>query len=131
MKWLIENWCSIVVAVSAIIIVVRFCITFSNKPTEEQIDQVKEWLLYAVVIAEQNLGSGTGQLKLRQVYDMFLTKFSWLAQVISFSTFSLWVDEALEQMKHLLESNAVVKHIVDGTGDYIVEIDKKEVLKND
>jgi hypothetical protein len=82
-------------------------------PTAAQIAKVKEWLLYAVTMAEKELGGGTGKLKLRYVYDLFLTKFSWLAKVITFEQFSALVDEALEEMKRLLESNNAVKEIVN------------------
>ena len=64
-------------------------------------------------MAEKELGGGTGKLKLRYVYDLFLTKFNWLAKVISFEQFSDLVDEALEEMKRLLESNNAVKEIVN------------------
>ena len=56
-------------------------------PTNEQLKKVKEWLLWAVAEAEKELGSGTGQLKLRYVYDMFIVKFPSLAKIISFETF--------------------------------------------
>ena len=36
---------------------------------------VKEWLLWAVTQAEQYLGSGTGALKLRYVYDLAVEAF--------------------------------------------------------
>ena len=64
-------------------------------------------------MAEKELGGGTGKLKLRYVYDLFLTKFNWLAKVITFEQFSDLVDEALEEMKRLLESNNAVKEIVN------------------
>ena len=46
-----------------------------------------------------------GQLKLRQVYDLFVQRFPAVAAVISFDTFSIWVDEALEQMREMLAKN--------------------------
>lgn len=131
MEWLIENWFLIITAIAMIAVIVKMFVGFNEKPTEEQIRQVQEWLLYAVVVAEQHLGDGTGQLKLRQVYDMFLTKFPWIAKLITFSYFSELVDEALIRMKEMLESNKIVKHMVECDGDFIVEIDNKGVLKNE
>ncbi|MFR6482019.1 MAG: hypothetical protein ACLUPD_10785 [Anaerotignum faecicola] len=46
----------------------------------EQREKVKEWLLLAVTEAEKELGSGTGQLKLRYVYDLFLRRFPAVAK---------------------------------------------------
>ena len=63
--------------------------------------------------AEKELGSGTGQLKLRQVYDLFVQRFPAVAAVISFDTFSGWVDEALEQMREMLAKNEQVAAYVE------------------
>jgi hypothetical protein len=73
---------------------------------------IREWLLMAVTEAEKELGDGTGQLKLRYVYDLFVTRFPWAAKVVSFSTFSALVDEALVEMREMLDKNAAVKMYV-------------------
>lgn len=105
MKWIIDNWSLLVVLACIVVLAIMYVKKFINMPTNEQMAKVKEWLLYAVIQAEKQLGAKTGQIKLRYVYDMFLTKFSWLANVITFEQFSQLVDEALEQMKHLMETN--------------------------
>lgn len=74
--------------------------------------KVREWLLYAVTKAEKELGAGTGKLKLRYVYDMFVARFEWLAKVITFDMFSMMVDEALEQMRTMLDSNEAVQKLI-------------------
>ena len=48
---------------------------FAKSGKATQLESLRQWLLFAVTEAEKSLGSGTGKLKLRQVYDMFLTKF--------------------------------------------------------
>ena len=65
-------------------------------------------------MAEKELGSGTGKLKLRQVYDMFTARFPWLAKIITFDKFSEMVDEALVTMNELLDSNEAIHEYVDG-----------------
>mgnify|MGYP000840045992 CR=1 FL=1 len=77
-------------------------------------DRVKEWLLWAVTEAEKDLGGGTGKLKLRQVYDLFVQRFPWLAKAVSFELFSSLVDEALEEMREMLDNNQAVKAFVEG-----------------
>ena len=67
--------------------------------------QIKEWLISACVDAEIYFGSGTGQLKLREVYDAFIHRFPIIAFVISFDTFSGWVDTALDELKTLIDEN--------------------------
>lgn len=110
----IMNYWYIIMGIIAVLAVAAISIyKFAGLPTKSQITKVKEWLLYAVTIAESELGGGTGKLKLRSVYDMFLTKFPVVANVVSFSTFSSWVDEALAEMRKLLETNENVKQLVD------------------
>lgn len=82
-------------------------------PTEEQLDKVREWLLWAVTEAEMELGNGTGQLKLRSVYDLFILRWPKLAKVVSFDLFSALVDDALDEMRTMLNQNKAVKEIVE------------------
>lgn len=87
---------------------------FLKKPTEEQILKIKEWLLYAITLAEKQFGSGTGQIKLRYVYDMFIDKFPYLSKIISFNVFSSYVDEVLETFKNTLKSNFNLQEYIGG-----------------
>lgn len=96
---------------------------FVKMPSDKQLNKVREWLLYAVTKAEKELGGGTGQIKLRYVYDMFVARFTWLARVISFEAFSIMVDEALERMKKMLESNKAMQTLVSGEAGETVEKD--------
>ena len=114
MKFIIENWFVILALVSSIIIIDTFIYNFFKKPTSKQIESIKKWLLYAVTMAEKELGANTGQLKLHTVYDLFLNRFPCIAEVISFETFSLLVDEALDEMKKMLENNKTIEEIVKG-----------------
>ena len=96
---------------------------FVKMPSDKQLNKVREWLLYAVTKAEKELGGGTGQIKLRYVYDMFVARFTWLARVISFEAFSMMADEALERMKKMLESNKAMQTLVSGEAGETVEKD--------
>lgn len=99
----------ILIIVAIVIIAALFIVLAIKQPKK-----VKEWLLYAVIEAEKELGSGTGPVKLRSVYDMFITKFPKLSVFISFNTFSEWVDVALDYMEELLTDNKDVKAIIKG-----------------
>lgn len=113
MNWLLDNW-YIVLGIGALIFTIGLSVyRFSGLPTKEQIIKIKQWLLLAVTEAEAVLGRETGQLKLRYVYDLFISKFPIAARVISFETFELWVDEVLEEMRHLLNTNNAIKSIVE------------------
>lgn len=65
-------------------------------------ERVTEWLRYAVTYAEKLLGSKTGQIKLRVVYDMFCGRFPLIAAILPFRVFSAWVDTALETLGDML-----------------------------
>ena len=86
---------------------------FFTQTKEQQINNIKEWLLYAVLDAERLLGSNTGRVKLRYVYDLFVSKFRVMSFIISFEQFSMLVDEALDVMRDLIENNQAVKAIVE------------------
>lgn len=112
-----ENW-YLIVAGMAVAVVIGVAIgKFLNLPTGAQIEKCKEWLLGAVIEAEKELGSGTGQWKLRTVYDVFIQRWPAVAKAISFDTFSAWVDEALDDMREMLKTNKAVKEIVEGDGN--------------
>ena len=114
MEFIIENWPLIVAALAVIAAVVVAVARFVGLPTEKQLAKVKEWLLWAVTEAEKDLGGGTGKLKLRQVYDLFVQRFPWLAKAVSFELFSSLVDEALAEMREMLDNNQAVKAFVEG-----------------
>lgn len=112
LMWITNNWLSILILVVLIATLILELKTFFEQPKEERIAEVKEWLLYAVTMAEKELGAQTGQLKLRLVYDMFVSKFTWLAKTVSFATFSEWVDESLAKMRNMIKDNEKVAEIV-------------------
>ena len=114
MEFIIENWPLIVAALAVIAAVVVAVARFVGLPTEKQLAKVKEWLLWAVTEAEKDLGGGTGKLKLQQVYDLFVQRFPWLAKAVSFELFSSLVDEALDEMREMLDNNQAVKAFVEG-----------------
>ena len=103
----------IVALVIVAIALVCGIIWFVKLPKEKKIANIKEWLKFAVVQAEKELGSGTGQLKLRMVYDMAVKQFPFIVQLIPFDTFSKWVDEALDWMRGQLAENKATKEYVE------------------
>jgi len=112
MKFIAENWYILLLGMAAAAVVICLIVKFFKIPHESQITKIKEWLLYAVTEAEKELGSGTGQLKLRYVYDMFVTKFPYLVKFVSFEYFSFLVDEVLVKFKELFKNNTAVKQYV-------------------
>lgn len=114
MEWLAKNWFILIAFVAVLALTIYSVIFFIKEPKETKLKNLKEWLKWAVVQAEKELGSGTGALKLRMVYDMAIQKYPWLINYISFESFSAWVDEALDWMRKQLETNVNIKQLVNG-----------------
>lgn len=115
MEFIISYWYLIIAAVVVIAVGAIALYNFLKSPRGAQLEKIRQWLLYAVTEAEKELGQGTGQIKLRYVYDMFLEKFPFFAKFITFEKFSEIVDEALKDMNHLLETNNAIKtYVSDG-----------------
>ena len=119
MEWVIDNFALIIGIACVIAMVMVAVINFVKAGKEKQLTKIKEWLLLAVIEAEKELGSNTGQLKLRMVYSQFIDKFKYMSLIISFDQFSLLVDDALDKMRDMLENNQAVKELVVGNKEQI------------
>lgn len=98
-----------------LIVAILICILvagFLKLGKDKQIKIINEWLLLAVIKAEKELGDGTGQVKLRYVYDLFIDKFRFVSMFISFNQFSALVDSALIIMKEMISNNDQVKNYI-------------------
>lgn len=112
MDFIINYW-YVIVGILAVLIAVGITIyKFAGLPTKAQVEKIKKWLLYAVTKAETELGANTGKLKLHTVYDLFIAKFPTTSKLVTFETFSSWVDDALSDMRKMLESNRTIKELV-------------------
>lgn len=114
MEWIVNNWYLVIAGVAIAAMIIVAITTWLKLPNSTQIENLKEWLKFAVTEAEKALGAKTGQLKLRMVYDMALAKFPWLA-FVSFDEFSKWVDDALKWLNAQLASNAATQNYVGGS----------------
>lgn len=101
MKWIIDNWSLLVVVIA---VICYFIITGKQG--------IIQALIYMTGKAEKELGSKTGQLKLRLVYNMFVARYPVLSKIIPFKVFSKWVDEALDTLKGLMESNDNIRYYI-------------------
>ena len=86
---------------------------FIKLDKEHKIACVKECLKWAVVQAEKTLGGGTGQLKLREVYNLAIQQFPWLVTLVTFEVFAGWVDEALDWMREQIEKNKAINNYIN------------------
>ena len=99
--------------ISIVVIPVIFVVyNFITQTKEQQIANIKQWLIYACIEAEKLLGSKTGKVKLRYVYDLFVSKYKFISCIIPFDTFSSWVDDSLVQMREMIEQNMAIENYV-------------------
>lgn len=127
MNFIIDNWYFIVLAIAVLVVSGIAIYTFINYPTDEKLKKVREWLLVIVQQAEKEFGTKTGKMKLAWCYDLFISKFPAIAKVISFESFSLIVDDALNEFEKLLVDN---KQLQIKTYDRELTEEEKKVLRN-
>ena len=130
MNFLIENWYLLVGAFALINFGIWLIYGFLKLPTDKQTEKIKQWLIWACIEAEKALQSGTGQAKLRKVYDAFIAvrAFSWLAKIISFDTFSAYVSEALvEAKKMIINSSSLAEYVYGEHAETEVEKLREQV----
>lgn len=114
LKILADNWAILVAMICGVAFVTTMVVKFMNMPSAKQIENLMEWLKIAVVEAERALGTGTGSLKLRSVYESAVIAFPWIAKYMTFEKFSELVDVALEWMKEQIEKNQYIKEYIEG-----------------
>ena len=113
-NFLADNWLYLIILIAIIVVIARLVYQFFKDPSSVDLSKVQEWLLWAVMQAEKQLGGGTGQLKLRYVYDMFIARFPAISKVLTFEAFSIMVDIALAKLNEMLQNNKKVQAYVYG-----------------
>lgn len=103
---------TILIYLAALVVLAVVMLIAAVKVFGEQ--KVRNWLVWAVGKAEQEFGSGTGQLKLRSVYNQFIARFPKLSTFITFKRFSALVDEALGILSDMLKNGKIANIIEKG-----------------
>lgn len=75
---------------------------------------IQKALVYICLRAEKHFGSKTGVIKLRCVYNWFVTKYPIMSLFISFEDFAKMVDVALVEMRKLIQTNMGVFEYMEG-----------------
>lgn len=112
MEMLFQNY-KLILGVIVLLVAIGFATyKFITQPTSKQKEQIKVVLLSMVIYAEKEFSSGTGKLKLSYVYSELVTKLPYLRYVPFYVIESL-INETLEEMRHLLETNPKVAQLVN------------------
>lgn len=108
------DYAKLIPALLIIFLVVALAIyNFMQKSKEEKINTVIHWLRAAVYLAEDEFGSGTGQLKLATVYNEAVTVFPWLASRYPYERFDKeLVKPALEWLNNQIATNENIKNLL-------------------
>lgn len=125
MNWIVENWFLLVALAACVGVAAYAVVRFAGLPTEKQKEKIKNWLIWACIEVEKELQSGTGQLKLRDVWNKFcaIPAFTAVAKLITFDTFSGYVKDALKTAKEMLVKNkSLAAYVYGDNAD--AEVDK-------
>jgi hypothetical protein len=107
-----KNYDLIIVALVVLAFIGYEVYTFIKLPNGKKKERIIQWLIYACSQAEISYGAKTGSLKLKSVWSEFIKAFPVIAKLISYEKFSKLVDEALVEMKKMIENNDVIKSII-------------------
>lgn len=102
-----ENWYIVFTFICALILCIMKIVEFIGYPTEKKKEEIKTRLLEYVTKAEIALGSGTGKLKLAQVYDYFCEAFPYTKKWFTVEEFGELVDDVLPTMREVLNNTSV------------------------
>lgn len=112
-EYLINNWTLLVSLFALVVVVIATIIGFFKLPKSVKSERFRKWLLYTVTEAEREMGDGTGELKLLKAYEEFVKRFPVLSLIVPFKSFKNMVDEALAQMRQMLQGNEEIKGYVE------------------
>ncbi len=107
LNWLIENWFLIVIFLcffgKSIINTINFLLMEPNK----RLLFIRENILNLVLKAEEQLGSKTGELKLKLVINSFYKKYPIAKLIISETKLIEVIEESVTEMKNTLKKNSI------------------------
>lgn len=107
LNWLIENWFLIVIFLcffgKSIINTINFLLMEPNK----RLLLIRENILNLVLKAEEQLGSKTGELKLKLVISSFYKKYPIARFIISETKLRNIIEESVTEMKNILKKNSI------------------------
>lgn len=107
-------------------VIVSTVIVLGIRLAVKQKGKIIEWLKYATAMAEKELGSKTGQLKLMTVYNWWIKQFPVISIFVSFETFSKWVDIALKTVNEWIYSTSAIANYISTPEDKQIDTSNKE-----
>ena len=116
MDFILANYDTILIAIVVTISIGYGLLRFLTQPSTKQKEQIKAILLNLVIYAEEQFGSSTGKLKFSYVYSELVIKLPYL-RFIPMNVIEQLVNESLEEMRHLLETNKEIARIVHKEGE--------------
>jgi len=103
LNWLIENWFLIVIFLcffgKSIINTINFLLMEPNK----RLLFIRENILNLVLIAEKELGSKTGEMKLKLVITTFYKKYPFARLIFPENKLIELIEESVVEMKNILK----------------------------
>lgn len=112
--WFLQNLDTLVLVTIVLACAGYSVYSYFTQPSNKRKELMVTWMLHAVIEAEKLFKSKSGKLKFSYVYSMFVKQFPIISKFLPLPLFEELVEEALAQMKVLLESNDSIKKYVEG-----------------
>lgn len=113
MDLLIQYFDLILIIIVAICGMIFATCKWLSQPSSKQKEQIRVVLLELVILSEKLYGSKTGQIKRAYVIKHLISLFPYLRHV-PVSLIDSLIEESLETMRKMLESNVEIKKFVEG-----------------
>lgn len=125
----IENWVIFVIALVMVLFTVYVVLRFLKLTPQQQLEKVKTALLYMVTEAERELKSKTGRVKRSMVWEWLVERFPIITLFITEEKYDELLDQALEEFRKMLESNASLYDYVYNTLTVTEEDTEEDILR--
>ena len=129
LKMIVENWLLFVIAAVIVLLTVYAVLKFLKLTPEQKLDRVKMALLYMVIEAEKELKRKTGQAKRSKVWNWIVENFPIISLFITEEKFDSMLEEALEKMRNMLESNSSLYDYVYDTLTITEEDTEEDIIR--
>ncbi len=107
LNWLIENWFVIVVFVCVLFVLLVHIIKLFIMEPEKRLSFIKDTIFSLVLMAEKELGSKTGEMKLKLVITTFYKKYPFIRLILSENKLIDVIEESVVEMKNILKKNSI------------------------
>ncbi len=107
LNWLVEYWFVIVVFVCVLFVLIVHIVKFLIMEPNKKLSFIKDTIFSLVLMAEKELGSKTGEAKLKLVITTFYKKYPFARFILPENKLIEVIEESVVEMKNILKKNFI------------------------